>query len=177
MIPLDVQPDDQDIFSDRQVLIVEDCSSVRIILKKILVQLGVHCPLAEAQDGLEAWNILQKGSYHLVISDIAMPKLNGFELLRLMRRSEEYQSTPLLLITGAYFEEQVAAVVMPPYEDYLLKPFTPNTLAHRLRRLIKRAGFASGEEDPLPLVMSSCLGVAWRTIAIATSTLMKQHLQ
>ena len=148
MIPLDIQPDDRDIFSDLQVLVVEDCSSVRIILKKILVQLGVHCLLAEAQDGLEAWNILQKESYHLVISDIVMPKLDGFELLRLMRSSEEYQSTPLLLITGACFEEQVAAVVKPPYEDYLLKPFIPDTLAQRLRRLIKRAGLASREDDP-----------------------------
>ena len=59
-----------------------------------------------------------------------MPKMDGFELLRHMRRSKKYQATPLLLITGECSEEQIAAALITPFENYLMKPFKLEGLAH-----------------------------------------------
>jgi CheY-like chemotaxis protein len=140
MTTRDVQLDDQEIFRELHVLVVDDMSPLRTILKKMLLHLGVGGSVAEAQDGLEAWNMLQENTFRLVISDLNMPRMDGFELLRLMRGSQKYQATPLLLITGECSEEQIAAAVITPYENYLMKPFKLEVLAHHLRGLLKSAG-------------------------------------
>ncbi len=103
----------------------------------MLLHLGVGGFLAEAQDGVEAWDLLQEKPFSLVISDLNMPRMDGFELLARLRRSRQYQTIPLLLITGECSEDQIAAAVQTPYEDYLMKPFTLGSLARHLRGLLK----------------------------------------
>ena len=136
----DVHPDDQKFFKKLKVLVVDDISPLRTLLKKMLHHLGVDCPVAEAQDGMEAWRMLQEEPFCLVMSDLNMPAMGGFELLQRMRSSREFQSIPVLLITGECSEEQIAAAVKTPREGYLMKPFKLETLASRLRPLLKFKG-------------------------------------
>jgi len=133
----EVLPDDQEIFRKLDVLVVDDISSLRTILKKMLLHLGVTGLVAEAQDGLEAWEMIQEKSYCLVISDLTMPRMDGVKLLQHMRSSKKFQVIPLLLITGECSEEEIAAAVQTPCEDYLMKPFTLDTLARHLRSLLR----------------------------------------
>ncbi len=137
MIAKAAKSDDQDLFEKLHVLIVDDMSSLRTVLKRMLLHLGVGGSLTEAQDGVEAWNLLQERPFSLVISDLNMPRMDGFELLRLMRHSLKHQAIPLLLITGECSEDQIAAAVKTPYEDYLMKPFTLGNLVRHLRNLLK----------------------------------------
>jgi CheY-like chemotaxis protein len=136
MTAKDIRSEDQEIFRKLSVLIVDDMSSLRTVLKRMLLHLGVGGSLDEAQDGVEAWNLLQEKDFSLVISDLNMPRMDGFELLARLRRSEQYQAIPLLLITGECSEDQIAAAVQTPYEDYLMKPFTLGSLARHLRGLL-----------------------------------------
>ena len=136
----DAHPNDQAFFRKLKVLVVDDISGLRTLLKKMLHHLGVDGPVAEAQDGMEAWRMLQENPFCLVMSDLNMPTMDGFELLQRMRSSEKFQFTPVLLITGECSEEQIASAVKTPREGYLMKPFKLEALASRLRRLLRFSG-------------------------------------
>ncbi len=136
----DVHLDDQAFFRGLKVLVVDDISPLRTLLKKMLHHLGVDGPVAEAQDGMEAWRMLQENPFCLVMSDLNMPTMDGFELLQRMRSSKEFQFTPVLLISGECSEEQIASAVKTSREGYLMKPFRLEALEDRLRHLLKFTG-------------------------------------
>jgi len=120
------------------VLVVDDMPAIREMLKRMLLKLGVQGEIQEAGDGLEAWEILQKQPYDLVVCDINMPRLNGLELLRRLRAHPRYETTPFLMITGEVSEDIVAASAESEVDDYLLKPFRLETLNHRLKTILAR---------------------------------------
>lgn len=120
------------------VLLADDIPGICLVLKKMLQRLGVGGRIDAAADGREAWDLLQKRSYFLVISDINMPRMNGLELQKLMRQSNRYEKTPLLLITGEVSEDIVDGVMKSEWDAYLPKPISFNNLARYFHSLIKR---------------------------------------
>ncbi len=118
------------------ILVVDDISAVRHILAQILRSLGVEGRIDTAEDGLEAWEKMQRCKYDAVICDIRMPRMNGLELKKLLRATPRFAEMPFLMITGEVSEAMMALAVESEWDGYLLKPFPSAVLAKLLLRLL-----------------------------------------
>ena len=121
------------------ILVVDDISAVRNILAQILRGLGVEGRIDKAEDGLEAWEKMQKCDYDIVICDIRMPRMNGLELKKLLRATPKFRELPFLMITGEVSEDMMAKAVGSKWDGYLLKPFPSAVLEKSLLKLLGKA--------------------------------------
>lgn len=119
-------------------MLVDDLAVIRNMLKRQLIVLGADGQIDEAEDGLQAWNLLQERSYGLIIADIAMPHIDGLELQRRVRHSSQHRDIPILLISGEVSEQTVAADLQSKLDDFLTKPFTTETFEMRLWKMLKQ---------------------------------------
>ncbi|MGE4293497.1 MAG: chemotaxis response regulator CheY [Desulfovibrio sp.] len=117
-----------------RILVVDDFSTMRRIIKNILRQLG-YDNVVEADDGTTAWEVLNKDNVDFIISDWNMPKMTGIELLRKVRASEEYASVPFLMVTAEAQQENIIEAVQARVNNYIVKPFTPETLGQKIDRI------------------------------------------
>ncbi len=117
-----------------RVLVVDDFSTMRRIIKNILRQLG-FTNIVEADDGTTAWEVLNKEQIDFVISDWNMPKMTGIELLRKVRASEEYADVPFLMVTAEGLQENIIEAVQAKVSNYIVKPFTPETLGQKIDKI------------------------------------------
>ncbi|SMP52096.1 chemotaxis response regulator CheY [Desulfonatronum lacustre] len=117
-----------------RVLVVDDFSTMRRIIKNILRQLG-FTNIVEADDGTTAWEVLNKERIDFVISDWNMPKMTGIELLRKVRASEEYADVPFLMVTAEGLQENIIEAVQAKVSNYIVKPFTPETLGQKIDKI------------------------------------------
>lgn len=119
-------------------LIVDDMDNMRRSIRAMLklIQFGkIHI---EAVNGKEAWEILQAGTqrFDFVISDWNMPKMNGIELLNLVRSSKELRDIPFLMITSEANMGIVAEAAEQDVDAYLTKPFVTATLEQKIYELL-----------------------------------------
>ena len=101
------------------ILAVDDETMLRDLLVKILAKEGYL--VETAADGEEALEKLEKNSYHLLISDIKMPHVNGFELLRIVR--EKYPDMGVIIMTAYGDSYSVKDALLLGADEYITKPF------------------------------------------------------
>ena len=117
-----------------RILVVDDFSTMRKIIKNILRQLELT-NVVEADDGTTAWEVLNRDNIDFIVSDWNMPKMSGIELLRKVRASEEYAATPFLMVTAEAQQENIIEAVQAKVSNYIVKPFTPETLAQKIDKI------------------------------------------
>ncbi len=117
-----------------RILVVDDFSTMRKIIKNILRQLGYN-NVVESDDGTTAWETLNRDNIDFIISDWNMPQMTGIELLRKVRGSEEYATTPFLMVTAEAQQENIIEAVQAKVSNYIVKPFTPETLAQKIDKI------------------------------------------
>lgn len=117
-----------------KVLIVDDFATMRRIVKNILTQLGFK-NFIEADDGSTAWDILQKEQVDFIVSDWNMPKMTGIELLKKVRADERFQNIPFLMVTAEAQKENIVEAVKARVSNYIVKPFTPETLSEKIEKI------------------------------------------
>ncbi len=88
------------------VLCVDDSFTTRTLVKSIVEAAGY--PTKQAADGLEAWNILQTEPVKLVVTDVQMPRMDGFELTRMIRKDAKTKNLPVVLVTSLDSPEERA---------------------------------------------------------------------
>ncbi len=115
-----------------KVLAVDDHPSMRSILRKMLYQMRYFEAIEEAIDGEEAWEKMQVQSFHLVITDVNMPRLDGGRLLRRCRSRIDLRDVPFLIISGESIQDVVALTAEWGAYDYLVKPFSYTELKKRV---------------------------------------------
>jgi two-component system, chemotaxis family, chemotaxis protein CheY len=119
------------------ILIVDDSSAIRKILKRVLQQAGVPAgELFEAGDGEEALTCLQANSVQLILSDINMPNMDGLQLLGKLKSSPEWKKTPVLMITTEGSQAKVMEAVDLGAAGYVRKPFTAEQIKEKLAGII-----------------------------------------
>jgi DNA-binding response OmpR family regulator len=91
-----------------------------------------------AQDGEEALQLVRDRSPDLVVLDVMMPKLDGYELTRRLRAQEQTRGIPIILLTARAQESDVASGFDAGADDYLRKPFNPDELVARVRAVLGR---------------------------------------
>ena len=121
-----------------RVLVVDDSLSVRKVAEKVLVGLGVDVALAV--DGVDALSRLREQTFDLVFTDLEMPRLHGYELIREIRFLPKLKTLPVVVVSsrsGAKHQEQARALGAT---DYVTKPFTAQMLGLILKRYVKLDG-------------------------------------
>lgn len=117
------------------ILVAEDSITSRALLKNILTAAGyaVHT----AADGQEAWEILSGGDISLVVSDVEMPRMNGFELTSKIRSEERLSDLPVVLVTSLESPEDRERGVEAGADAYIVKSgFDQGALLDVIRRLL-----------------------------------------
>lgn len=116
------------------ILVADDESIYPMIITEHLGEDGHHVDIAE--DGEEAWAMMQKNSYDLLILDRMMPKLDGLSLLRRAKADPKWKSIPVILQTAAARQEQVAEGIEAGAYYYLIKPYEPRILRTLVRTIL-----------------------------------------
>ncbi len=124
------------IHSDRTILIAEDSTGARRSLERILSQAGFAViPCRDGQEALEELQQRQDG-VDLVISDVEMPRLDGFDLLQRIRTHAHWHSLPVVMLTSRTGDRHRQKAISLGASGYLGKPITPNELLTSLATLI-----------------------------------------
>ena len=127
-----------------QLLLVEDDEHIRASLRLVFEDEG-HT-VVEAESGEEALEALDRRTPDLVIIDVMLPGIDGFELCRQIRRSS---NLPVLMLTALADSHDVVAGLEAGADDYVTKPAVPKELSARVRALLRRARSDDGGPESL----------------------------
>ena len=115
----------------RNILIVDDSAVMRKIVMRTLRQAGVQVDqVFEAGDGGEALDVVNQEDIHLVLSDVNMPNVDGFEFVR-QARGQDF-SAPIIMVTTEGSEDRVRDALESGVQGYVVKPFTADDLKEAL---------------------------------------------
>ena len=117
----------------KKALVVDDSRAVRILLTKILRELGYQ--VLEAENGREALSAIarERPSLQLVLSDWYMPELNGVEMIRQLRANPRNNRLKILMITSESDVDQIATALLAGANEFVMKPFTPGIVKEKLQ--------------------------------------------
>jgi len=122
-----------------KALVVDDSMTIRRIVIKALGLVGIN-ETVEAGDGLEAIKALQAGGFDLILLDWNMPKMSGIDALRAIRQAGN--KTPVIMVTTEAEKLRVIEAIKTGANDYLIKPFSPDQLAAKVKNLVGAASAA-----------------------------------
>ena len=122
---------------DMKILIVDDFSTMRRIIKNLLRDLG-FTNTVEADDGTTAVPILNAGGIDFLVTDWNMPGMQGIDLLRHVRADEKLSSLPVLMVTAEQKREQIIEAAQAGVNGYIVKPFTAATLKEKIDKIFER---------------------------------------
>jgi len=122
-----------------KILVVDDFSTMRRIIKNLLRDLGFN-NTQEADDGSTALPMLQRGDFDFVVTDWNMPGMQGIDLLKAIRADDELKHLPVLMVTAEAKREQIIAAAQAGVNGYVVKPFTAATLKEKLDKIFERLG-------------------------------------
>jgi two-component system chemotaxis response regulator CheY len=119
------------------VLIVDDSAAIRKILQRILRQTDIQIgEILEAGNGQEALQLLADTQVGLVLSDINMPKMDGLQLLSVLKAKAEWKKVPFVMITTEGSQNKVLEAVSLGAAGYVRKPFTAEQIKEKLAGLV-----------------------------------------
>jgi chemosensory pili system protein ChpA (sensor histidine kinase/response regulator) len=119
-----------------RVLFVDDSLSVRKVAERMLSSLDVD--IVTAVDGMDALEKLRSMAFSLVFTDLEMPRMHGFELIREMQLMPAYQAIPVVVISSRSGQKHIDQAISMGAREYLTKPFTPEILNAVLGRLARK---------------------------------------
>lgn len=119
---------------EMDVLIVDDASAMRRIVRGLLKELGFK-HMRHAENGQRALDELKKKKADFVVADWNMPVMTGIELLRAIRADDDLKSIPVLMITAEAKQEHILEAVQAGVSNYVVKPFNAATLQEKLNKI------------------------------------------
>ncbi len=126
-----------------KILVVEDDAELRNLFKKVLEKNGYK--VFTSTDGKDALNVLETEYVDIIISDVMMPRLNGYDLVKELRESGN--ETPVLMITAKDTFDDMREGFFSGADDYLKKPVDVNEMLLRVSALLRRAKMISEKKQ------------------------------
>ena len=120
--------------NDMNILVVDDFSTMRRIIKNLLHDLG-YAKVTEADDGNTALPLLKNGNFDFLITDWNMPGMPGLELLKQVRADARLAKLPVLMLTAEAKREQIVEAAQAGVSGYVIKPFTAQTLKEKIDKI------------------------------------------
>ncbi|MDP1164989.1 response regulator, partial [Klebsiella pneumoniae] len=97
----------------------------------------------EAEDGVEALNMLKGSKFDFVVSDINMPNMTGFELLKAIKEDPTLKHLPVLMVTAEARKEDIVLAAQSGAAGYIVKPFTKATLEEKVQKIMQKLAAAA----------------------------------
>ena len=124
------------------ILVVEDNADMRELFCTVLSDSGYHT--IPASDGIDALNIMEKEYIDLIVADIMMPHMNGYELVQSLR--DVGYTLPILIVTAKDQFEDMQRAFHVGTDDYMIKPINVKELVLRVEALLRRAKISSDKK-------------------------------
>ena len=99
--------------------------------------------------GMEAWDAIQRENFDLVLLDIEMPRMSGFDVLKAMRESQRHRHVPVIVISSMDEMESVVTCIEMGAEDHLPKPFNHSLLKARIDASLEKKRLSDAEREHL----------------------------
>lgn len=115
------------------VLTVDDSRTMRDMLRLALTSAGFN--VRQAEDGVHGLEVLDAGRPDVIVTDINMPRMDGFGFIEAVRRNDEYSSVPILVLTTESDGEKKARARNAGATGWIVKPFEPEKLVAAIRRV------------------------------------------
>ena len=128
--------------TELKFLIVDDFSTMRRIVRGLLKEMGCN-NADEAEDGAVALSMLKKAKYDFVVSDINMPNMNGFDLLKAVKADDSLKHLPVLMVTAEARKEDIVMAAQNGAAGYIVKPFTKATLEEKVQKIMLKLAAAA----------------------------------
>jgi two-component system chemotaxis response regulator CheY len=106
-------------------------------VRNLLKEIG-YANADEAEDGQAALKMLRGGNFDFVVSDLNMPNMDGFELLRQIRADPVLKALPVLLVTAEARKEDIVTAAQIGASGYIVKPFTKATLEEKFGKILQK---------------------------------------
>ena len=115
-----------------KILVVDDSSTMRRIIKNTLARLG-YKDILEGADGVEGWAQMDANpDIEMLITDWNMPEMNGLELVKKVRADDRFTDLPIIMVTTEGGKSEVITALKAGVNNYIVKPFTPQVLKEKL---------------------------------------------
>lgn len=122
----------------KTILIIDDEISIRMLLENFLSK---TFSVVTRNDGMEAIKYLEEGNMpDLIVADIQMPNLDGYDFIKNVRASGFFKHIPLIMLSGIESSNERVKCLKLGADDYIVKPFNPEELSIRIENLIIRRG-------------------------------------
>ena len=128
------------------ILVVDDDKTNLILAQKIL---SPEYRIAACNSGMAALKYLEKNKPHLILLDISMPEMDGFEVLEKLRQDQRTEAIPIIFLTASDEETSVIRGLDCGGDDYITKPFKLGELCSRIRALLRRSSMQGAGEGVL----------------------------
>ncbi len=133
---------------DMKILVVDDFPTMRRIVKTLFKQNGFG-NFIEAEDGAQAYEVLkQNPDIEFIVSDWNMPNMTGIEFLKAVRADPKFKHIPFLMVTAEAEKENIIEAVKSGVSNYVVKPFTGQTLAEKLAKIFQNQPGATKPAAP-----------------------------
>lgn len=157
-----------------KLLIVDDEPSVRKLLSRFFTSRGFA--VSVAADGVHGWHAARDEQPDLVLTDVSMPEMDGYELTRTIRRNPSTASIPVILLSAHRESDAMVAGYECGADDYVAKPVDMDVLKHKIDALLRRATAHPAVAGPalgkLICVTSAKGGAGVSTLAVNLSVLL-----
>lgn len=120
-----------------KILVVDDFSTMRRIIKNLLRDLG-FTNTHEADDGNTALPVLKSGGFDFLVTDWNMPGMTGIDLLKAVRSDPALSALPVLMVTAESKRDQIIEAAQAGVNGYVVKPFTAATLEEKISKIFQR---------------------------------------
>lgn len=128
--------------SHTRILVIDDDPDLLLLLNKMLARIGADTVLAE--DGETGLAHLRADQFDLLILDLMLPDVDGYEVLRRIRADEAYKRLPVLILSARADPDAISKGLEAGADGYLTKPYLPNTLTSRVRTILAEGRRAHG---------------------------------
>lgn len=120
----------------KKILVIDDELSIRMLLENFLSK---TYDVQTCNDGMEGMKWLESGNIpDLVVADIQMPNMDGYDFIKNIRSSGYFKEIPLVMLSGIESSQEKVKCLKLGANDYMVKPFNPEELAIRIELLIAR---------------------------------------
>lgn len=120
-----------------KVLIVEDLSLMRRVIKQVLNTIGIN-DIIEVKDALEALKTLNNEEFDLILLDWLMPNMNGIQFLEIIKNDPKYKNISVIMISAITDKYSIIHALKKGVDDYISKPFTPDCLIKKIQSIANK---------------------------------------
>ncbi len=121
----------------RNAVLVIDDDEINLSVARLILEKTLKCKVLTAESAMEGLNLMRSQHVSVVLLDIEMPGMNGFEALQEIRSDERLRNLPVIMLTSVADRETIAHVMKQGVEGYIKKPFLPKNLTEKVSKFLR----------------------------------------